>query len=69
MSCACGEQHRRIFPATIKYEVYVDAGRQTVPVKWTQEDLCVCTACGEASALVPWRELLELKAGGGESAA
>jgi hypothetical protein len=49
--------------------VYFDVGRNTVPLRWTQDDLYVCTACGEISALVPGRELLELKAGGGESVA
>jgi hypothetical protein len=69
MTCSCGEQYKKIFPATVDYAVHFDADRKTSPLRWTQEDLCVCIGCGETRSLVPGRELLELKAGGGESAA
>ena len=69
MACTCDEKYKRVFPATVEYAVYFDADRKCEPVLWKQEDIFVCLGCGEMRAFVPGREFLELKAGGGESAA
>lgn len=70
MSCDCGEQFQRVFPATTEFKVYFDAQRKTVPLLWKQEEMIVCINCGNIFSSVPEAELQELRrgAGGDESA-
>jgi hypothetical protein len=71
MSCDCGEGFQRVFDSTNEFTVYFDAERRTDPIRWKQEGMTVCIACGEIAIRVPDIELQELRlgAGGDESAA
>jgi len=71
MRCDCAEQQRRVFPAEIKFKVYLDADpeHRIPPLQWEQNELVVCIGCGEISGLVEGRILMELRAGAGESVA
>ncbi len=66
MSCGCGEQFQRVFPATVKYTVYFDETRETNPLRWEAKELVACVICGRIESGVPDTELQELRRGAGE---
>lgn len=50
MSCNCGDQFTRVYPATVA--VFFDLSRKVPPLHCTEPRLLVCARCGDIAPLL-----------------